>query len=155
MDEPRFVLDTNMIVSGLMSAVSAPGQALDKAIGVGRPLLSGPVVIELVDILGRARLDRYVSREKRARFLMTLPRKAVFPSITASFQVCRDPKDDKFLDLAVVGAATCLITGDADLLVLDPFHGIPIVTPRRFLDEFHFDEDEPADADGEAAEDSP
>jgi putative PIN family toxin of toxin-antitoxin system len=136
MIERRFVLDTNMIVSGLMFERSAPGQALDKALDIGRPLLSGPMLVEIVDVLGRKRFDRYVSRERRNRFLVTLVEKAIFPDIWDSFQVCRDPKDDKFLDLAVAGQATCLVTGDADLLVLDPFHGIPIVTPRRFLDEF-------------------
>lgn len=53
-------------------------------------------------------------------------------------------------DLAVAGDAMCLVTGDADLLVLDPFHGIPILAPRRFLDEFPFDKDEPAGTTGEA-----
>jgi predicted nucleic acid-binding protein len=47
---------------------------------------------------------------------------------------CRDPKDDKVLSLAVSGRATHLITGDADLLVLDPFEADRIVTPRRFLE---------------------
>jgi uncharacterized protein len=145
MIERRFVLDTNMIVSGLMFERSAPGQALDKALNTGRPLLSGPILLEIVDVLGRKRFDRYVSRERRNRFLVTLVEKAIFPDIQESFQVCRDSKDDKFLELAVAGKATCLITGDADLLVLDPFRGIPIVTPRRFLDEF--DESE-ASGDG-------
>jgi predicted nucleic acid-binding protein len=47
---------------------------------------------------------------------------------------CRDPKDDKFLSLAVCGRATHLVTGDADLLALNPFEGIRIVTPRQFLE---------------------
>lgn len=149
MDEPRFVLDTNMIVSGLMSAVSSPGRALDKALSVGRPLLSVAVFDELEEVLGRARFDRYVARQKRDRFLVILLEKAVFVSIAEPLQICRDPKDDKFLDLAVAGQAACLITGDADLLVLNPFQGIPIVTPRRFLDEFPFDENRPAGAAGE------
>ena len=46
---------------------------------------------------------------------------------------CRDPKDDKFLDVALAGGAHALITGDLDLLALHPFHGIPIVTPAEFL----------------------
>lgn len=46
---------------------------------------------------------------------------------------CRDPKDDKFLHVAVNGEAEAIITGDADLLALHPFHGVEIVTPADFL----------------------
>jgi putative PIN family toxin of toxin-antitoxin system len=155
MGNRRFLLDTNVTVSAAIMPRSVPRRAFDKALDHGRPLMSGPILLEITEVLGRARFDRYASREHRDRFLATLVEQALFPSIREAFQVCRDPKDDKFLDLAVAGAATCLITGDADLLVLDPFHGIPIVTPRKFLDEFHFDEDEPTDANGEATEDLP
>ncbi len=48
--------------------------------------------------------------------------------------VCRDPKDDKLLELAVSGNADFLVTSDKDLLVLNPFRGVEIITPREFLD---------------------
>ena len=48
-------------------------------------------------------------------------------------QACRDPKDDRILELAVNGNATTVVTGDDDLLVLNPFRGIPIVTPAVLL----------------------
>ena len=53
--------------------------------------------------------------------------------ITESIRVCRDPRDDQVLELAVCGRADRIITGDADLLTLDPFRGIRIVTPTDFL----------------------
>lgn len=49
--------------------------------------------------------------------------------------VCRDPKDNHLLALAMDGEARYLVTGDLDLLVLSPFHAIQIVTPARFLDK--------------------
>jgi predicted nucleic acid-binding protein len=52
--------------------------------------------------------------------------------ITTQIAACRDPKDDKFLELAVNGRAEVIVSGDADLLVLDRFHGIPIITPAAF-----------------------
>lgn len=155
MDKRRFLLDTDVTVSAAIMPGSVPRRALDKALEHGKLLLSGPILLEISEVLGRARFDRYASREHRDRFLATLVEQALFPTIGESFQVCRDPKDDKFLELAVAGKATCLITGDSDLLVLDPFHGIPIVTPRRFLDKFQFNEDGPAGANGEATGDSP
>jgi predicted nucleic acid-binding protein len=46
---------------------------------------------------------------------------------------CRDPTDDKFLELAVSGNADLILSGDKDLLTLHPFRGIPIVTPAAFV----------------------
>lgn len=53
-------------------------------------------------------------------------------AITERITACRDPKDDKFLELAVNGHADLIVSGDADLLVLDPFRGIPIIPPASF-----------------------
>jgi uncharacterized protein len=53
--------------------------------------------------------------------------------VTEAIAVCRDPKDDKFLELAVSGQATCILSSDKDLLVLHPFQEIEIVTPADFL----------------------
>jgi predicted nucleic acid-binding protein len=52
------------------------------------------------------------------------------PTILAS----RDVRDNQFLDLAVAAQATCIITGDPDLLDLHPFHAMPIVTPAQFIE---------------------
>jgi predicted nucleic acid-binding protein len=49
-------------------------------------------------------------------------------------RACRDPKDDKFLELAVSGAACCVVTGDQDLLALHPFRSVSILTPAQFLE---------------------
>jgi len=47
--------------------------------------------------------------------------------------VCRDPKDNKFLELAVAAGVSCLISGDKDILELHPFRGIAIVNAVEFL----------------------
>jgi putative PIN family toxin of toxin-antitoxin system len=54
-------------------------------------------------------------------------------AITETVAACRDPKDDKFPELAINGKAEIIVSGDADLLALNPFRGIPIVTPAIFL----------------------
>ena len=63
--------------------------------------------------------------------LILLRGEAVAPEerITA----CRNQKDDKFLEVAVAGGADVMVSGDQDLLVLDPFSGLPIVPPTCFL----------------------
>jgi putative PIN family toxin of toxin-antitoxin system len=90
---------------------------------------------ELADVLMRSKLDRYVSRRTRETLLRTWRKAAVmFPEATLREQVreCRDPEDDKFLELALASGARAIVTGDADLLVLDPWRGIRIVKLTDF-----------------------
>ncbi len=54
-------------------------------------------------------------------------------SVTSVITDCRDPKDNKFLELAIDGNADYIITGDSDLLILHPYRGISIVTTSEFL----------------------
>ena len=97
-------------------------------------LVSAPIIHELNEVLSREKFDPFLLREERERFLVALLREASFVDITVSIKECRDPKDDKFLELAVSGNADVIVSGDDDLLVLDPFRDIRIVTPREFLD---------------------
>ncbi len=129
----RFVFDTNVTVSALLFNDSVPGQAFTRALDHGSILVSGSLVRELSRVLGRERFDRYLSREERDVFLESLIREADLIEITESVNVCRDPKDDHILELAVNGNATYIVTGDADLLVLNPFRGVKILTPAEFL----------------------
>ena len=129
----RFVFDTNVIISALLFNDSVPGQAFIRALNHGMILVSGALVGELSRVLGRDRFDRYVTREERDEFLESLIRESNLIEITEAVQVCRDPKDDQVLELAVNGNATYIVTGDADLLVLNPFRGVEIVTPAEFL----------------------
>ena len=66
-------------------------------------------------------------------FLVSLIRNSDLIEITESVQACRDPDDDRILELAVNGAAACIVTGDSDLLVMNPFRGVKILTPAGFL----------------------
>ena len=129
----RFVLDTNVIVSAVLLAGSVPRQAFDKALDEGTILISVPVLLELAEVLSRQKLDRYVLEEERMRFLIALLKEAELVEITEAITDCRDAKDNKFLELAVSGKADIIVSGDNDLLVLDPFRAIPLLTPREFL----------------------
>ena len=70
----------------------------------------------------------------RLDFLEAYVRAATVIDITDVITECRDAKDNKFLELAVSGKATHLVSGDKDLLVLHPFRSAAILTPRAFLD---------------------
>jgi uncharacterized protein len=134
--DPRFVFDTNAIISGLLLPESKPRQAFDRAQDQGSILISIPILAELNDVLSRKKFDRYLPEEKRKRFLAVLARDAQLVEITERIAECRDPKDNRFLELAVCGNADCLISGDNDLLELNPFRGIAILKPDEFLKKF-------------------
>ncbi len=129
----RDVFDTNVVVSALLFHASAPGRAFAQALDRGVILVSVPFLNELDDVLSRKKFDRYLSRQERDRFLVALTREAKLIEIATSIRACRDPKDDLILELAVNGDASCIVTGDADLLALHPFSGVQIVTPSEYL----------------------
>ena len=129
----RFVFDTNVIVSAALLAGAVPRQALDKALDKGRILISVPVLLELAEVLSRKKLNKYLLEEERMRFLVALLKEAELVEITEVITDCRDVKDNKFLELAVSGKADYIVSGDEDLLVLSPYRGIPILTPRGLL----------------------
>lgn len=130
----RFVLDTNEIISALLLKTSVSRMAFDKARNEGDILLSAAVLSELNATLSRKDFSRYVLAHERIQFLAALVRDAQVIDVTETVHECRDPKDDKFLDLIVSGRASCLVSGDEDILALHPFRGIPILRPRSFLD---------------------
>ena len=132
---PRFVFDTNAIISAALLKQSVSRKALDKALREGEVLVSAETIDELNQVLGRSDFALYVTEGERLEFLAILFREAELVDVGVHVGECRDPRDNKFLELAVNGAATCLISGDQDLLVLNPFRGIRIVTPRGFLDD--------------------
>jgi uncharacterized protein len=133
MTPKRVVLDTNALVSRLLSRRSVPAQAVDLAITRDRVLASEATLMELAEILRRAKFDPYLTIGERQDFLRQFDRIAERIEILRPVRACRDPKDDKFLELAIKGAADVIVTGDNDLLALNPFQGISILTPARFL----------------------
>ncbi len=134
--EIRCVFDANVAISALLFERSKPSQAFHLALEQHVILISLPVLTELIEVLGRKKFERYVVPQERDRFIEALVREAQLVEITEEIRLCRDPKDDKYLELAVNGKATCLISGDEDLLALHPFRGISIITPDAFLRQF-------------------
>ena len=130
----RCVFDTNVLVSALLKSESKPRQALELAVGRGKVLLSFATLAELNEVLTRQWLRQFVSEEIVRSFLAGLTLEAALIDIDTKIAECRDPKDDKFLELAVSGNATHIITGDLDLLALNPFRRIQILAPHLFLD---------------------
>lgn len=131
--KPNLVLDTNIIVSAILSKTGKARQALDKAQDVSQVLMSTSVLEEIETVLLRPKFDKYISQLERRFFLTNFLRTVEFILEKEVVTICRDPKDDKILNLALSGQAKYIISGDHDLLVLNPFQGIQIITIDTFL----------------------
>ena len=129
----RLVYDTNIIISALLFEGSKPSKAFDIGINQGAILFSSPTFTELEEVLSRNKFDQYISHEERKQFLTSFILDSTPVEISETISECRDPKDNKFLELAVCGKADFIISGDEDLLVLNPFRNIQILTPDSFL----------------------
>jgi len=134
MTRERLVVDTNVFISGLLSSTSPPARVIDRAIEHGQLLGSTETLRELIETLLSAKFDRYVSRARREALLDRLAPLVEMVEIVQHVRACRDPKDDKFLELAVNGEADVILTGDDDLLSLHPFRGIDILSPAAYLE---------------------
>jgi uncharacterized protein len=129
----RVVVDTNVFISGLLRLSSVPGRAASRAMIDAVLLVSQATMSELADVLGQAKFDRYVNLEQRLQFISLVANTAEFVPIILPVRECRDPKDDRFLEVALNGRADVIITGDADLLALHPWRGIEILSPSLYL----------------------
>jgi putative PIN family toxin of toxin-antitoxin system len=126
-------LDTNSVVSALLLKQSVSRRAFDRARSLGVLLVSLETISELSEVLSRDRFNKYVTEQERQRFLAAFVREAELIEPSVTIHECRDPSDDKFLELAVSGSADLIISGDRDLLTLSPFRDITILSPGEFL----------------------
>ena len=136
--ERKLVIDTNLRVSSLLppaGVASVARLAVDSATSLGNVLMSEETLAELCEVLSRSKFDRFVSKEYRHRFLLEIKKNMRLVPVMQRIAVCRDPKDDKFIDVALNGGAQPILTGDKDLLAPHPFRGVAILSPRAFLAE--------------------
>jgi uncharacterized protein len=129
----RVVLDTNVLISAILSPLGKPFACLNWVLDNATIVLSRELLDELEQRLARPKFSKYVDASRRRAFVADLGLRAVQVELSGLVRVCRDPGDDKLLETALVGRADCLVTGDQDLLVLHPFGRIPILTPAAFL----------------------
>lgn len=133
MTRERVVIDTNVLISGLFSTTSTPALAIEKAVTKAQLVATTETLRELIEKLHSQKFDRYVHRERRDALLERVASLVEIIDVLQSIRASRDPKDDKFLEAAVNGRADVIVTGDRDLLDLNPFRGIAIVTPAAYL----------------------
>ena len=127
----RLVVDTNIFVSAALKDASWPAETIRWIATYGGLLKSAITEQELLAVLQRPRIAPKIEPDFSDRLRRMLAA-AELVTIAERVAACRDPDDDKFLELAVNGSADVIISGDADLLTLDTFRGIPIITAAAF-----------------------
>lgn len=132
----RVVVDTGVLVSALIQPRGTVRDVL-RALRAGRFIVvySTEIIVEIIEVLGRPKMRlKYHAQPDEITALINLMRlrgELVIPKRVVT--LCRDPKDNKFLEAALAGEAKIVVTGDDDLLVLHPFEGIEVLCPAEFL----------------------
>lgn len=129
----RVVFDTNVLISALLISNSKPALALKKAENYGTVLYSFAMLKEIEDVLSRPKFLPYIDADEITGFIDRIIQSWEKIEIVQKVMICRDKKDNKFLEIVLNGNADILVTGDKDLLILDPFQGMNIVKPSTFL----------------------
>lgn len=135
----RVIFDTSTLVSAALRPASIPRQAFLKAIAQAELCVSDSTMTELNEVMSRDKFDRYLERELRMQFVELYRRHARLIHVSAADELalqlpCRDPRDNKFLALALACSADVVVSSDEDLLTLTPYRGIPVILPRDFLE---------------------
>lgn len=132
----RAVIDTGVLVSALIRRQGTTGDVL-RALRDGRftAIYSTDILVEIIDVLGRPtfRQKYHIEPDDITAVINLLRLRGEVVTPSRKVTVCRDPKDDKFFEAALTAQADCIVSGDADLLVLDPFEDIPVLRPSEFL----------------------
>ena len=129
----RVILDTNVLLSRLLLPDSITARAVRRLLDRAQAIVSEETLRELAETLSRPKFDPYVSLQDRQKFFELFARVAEWVPVTTTIRRCRDPNDDKFLELALDGNAGWIITGDKELLELSPFQSTLILTPSAAL----------------------
>jgi putative PIN family toxin of toxin-antitoxin system len=132
----RVVIDTGVIISGLIQRKGTSRKALNLALQNHTSLISFATFSELKEVIFRPKFEHFFTNEDKLNMLKIISMKSEQIEIRSLVKICRDSKDDMFLNLAIDGQADVLLTRDPDLLALHPFREIPILSPADFLNQF-------------------
>ncbi|QIW16067.1 putative toxin-antitoxin system toxin component, PIN family [Pasteurellaceae bacterium RH1A] len=131
------VVDTNVLISAILSPKSLSALALKKALIDYDLYLSKETFSEFLEVIQRDKFKKFLNNrlDERDAFIKDLQALGVFIEPSHHVHDCRDPKDNKFLSLALSCKAIYLVSGDKDLTVLNPYKGPEILTPAEFLEK--------------------
>jgi putative PIN family toxin of toxin-antitoxin system len=131
------VVDTNILVRAVIKPTGSVGPVLGRLRDEDYLLIySEPLLSEFIDVINRPRIrDKYhITPEEISTVVALLILRGREIRSVERIEMCRDPKDNMVLEAAVAAEAQVIVSGDEDLLTLDPFRGTPIVSPSKFLE---------------------
>lgn len=131
-DRP-IVIDTGVLISAAIRPQSVPALALERALRHYEVCASSATLDELQQVLLRSKFDRYASAAQRQTFVDGLMAHLHMVAVTQQVADCADPKDDKFLALALTVNAELIVASDPHLTQMHPWRSIPILPPAAFL----------------------
>ena len=132
----RIVLDTNVLVSALITGHGVPGSVPATVKREGHTLITSPhQIAELRDVLQRDLLQPFINREEADDLLYNLEAVAVVVDHLPEVDLSPDPDDNPILASAIAGRAELIVSGDkSHVLALGEVEGIAILNPRDALD---------------------
>lgn len=129
------VFDVSSLVGAAIRRDGVPELALRRALRIDQIAVSEAMIAELLDVFARPRLQRFLDPELRDEVLSELHASGLFLVPSERVTDCRDPKDNKYLELAFAAAAATIVSSDDDLLVLHSWRGVRILKPAAYLTE--------------------
>jgi putative PIN family toxin of toxin-antitoxin system len=129
----RVVVDTNILVSFAIRPSQDFEKLFDYLAAHGTALVSEETIAELFAVLSRETFRSYIPQESAIDYVEWYAGISESVAVNEHVAACRDPRDDKFLSLAIAGKADCIISGDSDLLDMVAYSGIPIYRATEFL----------------------
>jgi putative PIN family toxin of toxin-antitoxin system len=129
----RVVVDTNILVSFAIRPNQGFERLFDYLAAHGVTLASEETIAELFAVLSREAFRTYITQESAIDYVEWYAGISEPVAVTEQVAACRDPRDDKFLSLAVAGKADCIVSGDGDLLDMVAYRTIPVYRPAEFL----------------------
>jgi putative PIN family toxin of toxin-antitoxin system len=129
------VLDSNLIVSAFLNPKGAASEALQIGLEHFELAASSDTIAELLEVLKRDKFDKYLSKAERRDLAELYVQNTVLFNNLIPVNECKDPKDNKFLSLALTAKARLIVSGDKrDLISMNSFQGIEIIGIRGFID---------------------
>jgi putative PIN family toxin of toxin-antitoxin system len=127
------VFDASTVAGAALKANSVPERALFRAQATDVFALSTAVDDEIAAVLGRPKFAGVLSLVRREQVLNVIRGMAAWFVPSERVTDCRDPKDDKYLELALAAGAAFIVSSDDDLIVLHPWRGVSILSPAAYL----------------------
>lgn len=135
----KIVIDTNLLISAVLFPNSLPAKAVDEAMNYWEIIVSESTLNEFLEVISRKKFDKYFVDRPNGKqiFIENFMQSSVIVEPTETITDCKDPKDNQFLEIAISANARILVTGDhKDLITMNSYRGLEILTAREFLENY-------------------